>query len=54
MEDTIKRLKEKKEPQILPGELAPELDDLYVSYVHELFEDPETPSLLELVKMFKY
>lgn len=48
------RSPERSELAILPGELVPELDDLYTEYVNELFEDPELPSLLELIKMYKF
>ena len=39
--------------QILPGELVPDLDELYTDYVQELIEDPEMPSVVDLVKMYK-
>ncbi|MDJ0594431.1 MAG: hypothetical protein QNJ72_31390 [Pleurocapsa sp. MO_226.B13] len=44
-----------EEPKlILPGELAPELDDLYTSYVTELYENAELPSAIDLIKMFRF
>ena len=41
-------------PKILPGQLAPDLDELYTNYVTELYEDPDLPSLVDLLKMFKF
>lgn len=45
---------EEKQIAILPGQLAPELDQLYTSYVTEIYEDPELPSLIDLIKMFRF
>ena len=45
---------QKVDLRILPGELAPDLDELYTSYVTELYESADLPSLLELVKMFRF
>jgi hypothetical protein len=47
-------LKNNVSSRILPGELAPDLDDLYSNYVTELSESAELPSLLELIKMFRF
>lgn len=43
--------------KILPGKLAPDLDELYSDYVLELSTGDDyfkTPSLLELIKMYKF
>lgn len=43
--------------RILPGKLAPDLDELYQEYVTELQQGDDyfkIPSLIELIKMFKF
>ena len=47
------RLKEQNQSTILPGQLAPELDRLYTSYVTEVYQDVELPSIVDLIKMFR-
>lgn len=44
-------------PKILPGKLAPDLDELYSHYVTEIQDGDDyfkTPSLIELIKMYKF
>lgn len=50
----LKNKKKELPPFILPGELAPSLDELYTQYVAELYENGEIPSVIELIKMFKF
>lgn len=45
---------EEKQPDILPGQLAPELDQLYTDYVTELYENADLPSIIDLIKMFRF
>ena len=50
----LSRKSEPKTPRIIKGEYAPELDRLYTSWVNELYQDADLPSLIDLVKMFRY
>lgn len=43
-----------KQQLILPGQLVPELDELYTTYVTEVYENSELPSVVDLIKMFRF
>ena len=40
--------------QVLPFQLAPELDELYQHFTQELVADPKVPSTSELLKMYRF
>lgn len=46
--------KEERQITILPGQLAPAIDELYNEYVTELYENSELPDILNLIKMFRF
>lgn len=50
----LRSAEEEQRLNILPGELAPDIDELYQNYVTELFEDAELPSIYDLIKMYRF
>lgn len=50
----LKTKEEKQQLKILPGQLTPDLDQLYSDYVHEVYENADLPSILDLIKMYRF